>query len=156
MSDEIKELLLLMHNAKGIYRVTPDTDFETAQNLAMAMSDLCVTVTLMDGLLEYRLTDKGINVAEQYANEKESAVGRALINHEATEFGRYPALYKNRVNECVVLAINPTCGTVIKQANVKIEGEYALPVGTFQTCFIPFFVNEEWELLEYDSYTIVV
>lgn len=150
--DNVKELLLLMHNAKGIYRVTPNTEFVTAQMLAMAMSDLYVTVTMIDGCLEYRLTDKGIDVAEQYAREQETA-----LNESASGFSdSFPAFYRNRTNGCVVLAINPICGTVIKQANIEIEGEYPLPVGTFQTCFISFFVSEEWELLEYDTYTVIL
>lgn len=150
--DEMKELLLLMHNAKGIYRVTPDTDFKMTQMLSMALSGLYVTVTMIGGGLEYRLTDTGIAVAEQYAREQETA-----LNEPTSEFSdSFPAFYRNRTNDCVVLAINPTSGTVIKQANIEIEGEYSLPVGTFQTCFIPFFVSEEWELLVYDAYTIVI
>ena len=147
--DEMKELLLLMHNAKGIYRVTPDTDFKMTQMLSMAMSGLYVTVTMIGGGLEYRLTDTGIAVAEQYAKEKE-------IESSEPEFDDFPAFYMNRTNGCVVLAINPTCGTVIRQANIEIEGEYPLPVGTFQTCFIPFFVSEEWELLDTKQFTVIL
>ena len=146
--DEMKELLLLMHNAFGIYRVTPNTEFVTAQMLAMAMSDLYVTVTMIDGCLEYRLTDKGIAAAEQYAKEKEQ-------ESREPEFDSFPAFYRNRTNGCVVLAINPTSGTIIKQANIEIEGEHPLPVGTFQTCFIPFFVSEEWELLDTKQFTVI-
>lgn len=150
--DNVKELLLLMHNAKGIYRVTPNTEFVTAQMLAMAMSDLYVTVTMIDGCLEYRLTDKGVDVAEQYAREQETA-----LNESAGGFSdSFPAFYRHRTNGCVVLAVNPTCGTVIRQANVEIEGEYSLPVGTFQTCFISFFVSEEWELLDTKHFRVTL
>lgn len=150
--DNVKELLLLMHNANDIYRVTANTDFETAQTLVKALSDSYVTVTLKDGSMTYRLTDKGVDVAEQYAREQETA-----LNESAGGFSdSFPAFYRHRTNGCVVLAVNPTCGTVIRQANVEIEGEYSLPVGTFQTCFISFFVSEEWELLDTKHFRVTL
>ena len=145
--DDMKELLLLMHNAKGIYRVTPDTDFKMTQMLSMALSSLYVTVTMIGGGLEYHLTDIGTAVAEQYAKEKE-------MENSEPEFSDYPAFYRNRTNGCVVLAINPTCGMVIKQATKITDGEYSLPIGTFQTCFIPFFVNEEWKCIPTDTFVV--
>lgn len=60
----------------------------------------------------------------------------------------YPKLYRNKGNDCVVLAINPTCGTIVKEAaNAELD-TFVLPIGTFQTCFIPFHIDDEWEIID--------
>nr|DAT00650.1 MAG TPA: Peptide N-methyltransferase [Caudoviricetes sp.] len=57
----------------------------------------------------------------------------------------YPALFENKVTGVVVLAINPTCGTIVKEATIDFEvGQYPLYIGTFQTCFQPFFDKTIW------------
>lgn len=151
--DNMEELLLLMHNANGIYRVTSDTDFETTQTLVKALSDLYVTVTLKDGLMIYRLTNKGAAAAAQYLKEQESDLHKSSEQAD-TESDDYPAFFQNRANGCVVLAINPTCGTVVRQAKGQSVLEYPLPLGTFQTCFIPFFVSEEWKCIPTDTFVV--
>lgn len=61
----------------------------------------------------------------------------------------YPALFENKVTGVIVLAINPTCGTIVKEATVEFEiGQYPLYVGTFQTCFQPFFDKTVWRRVD--------
>lgn len=66
---------------------------------------------------------------------------------DAEEFvaDKYPALFENKTSGVIVLAINPTCGTIVKEATVEFEiGQYPLHIGTFQTCFQPFFDKTVW------------
>lgn len=88
----------------------------------------------------YGLTEKG---EEEVRNYEVTAVDDMV---EEADVNKYPALYKNVFNGAVVLAVNPTCGTVVEEANSEFTvGQFPLPVGTFQTCFQPFFDKTVWE-----------
>lgn len=88
----------------------------------------------------YGLTEKGIEAVREFeTNSVDEMIEEADVN-------KYPALYKNVFNGAVVLAVNPTCGTVVEEANSEFTvGQFPLPVGTFQTCFQPFFDKTVWE-----------
>ena len=79
-------------------------------------------------------TEKGIEAARVFETDSvDEMIERADVN-------KYPALFENKLTGSIVSAINPTCGTIIKEATLKSEiGQYPLPTGTFQTCFQPFF-----------------
>lgn len=91
----------------------------------------------------YGLTERGEEEVRNYeANVVDKMVAEADVN-------KYPALFENKVTGVVVLGINPTCGTIVKEATVEFEiGQYPLYVGTFQTCFQPFFDETIWKRVE--------
>lgn len=88
----------------------------------------------------YGLTEKGIEaVCEFETNSVDEMIEDANV-------AKYPALFENKATGAIVLAINPTCGTIVKEATVEFEiGQYPLYVGTFQTCFQPFFDKTVWQ-----------
>ena len=88
----------------------------------------------------YGLTEKGIEAVREFeTNSVDEMIEEADVN-------KYPALFENKVTGVIVLAINPTCGTIVKEATVEFElGQYPLYVGTFQTCFQPFFDETVWK-----------
>lgn len=91
----------------------------------------------------YGLTERGEEEVRNYeANTVDDMVEEADVN-------KYPALYENLFTGAVVLAVNPTCGTVVKEANIEFSvGQFPLPLGTFQTCFQPFFDKNVWKRVE--------
>nr|DAL48006.1 MAG TPA_asm: hypothetical protein [Caudoviricetes sp.] len=88
----------------------------------------------------YGLTERGEEEVRNYeANAVDDMIAEADVN-------KYPALFENKVTGVVVLGINPTCGTIVKEATVEFEiGQFPLYVGTFQTCFQPFFDETVWK-----------
>lgn len=88
----------------------------------------------------YGLTERGEEEVRNYeANAVDDMIAEADVN-------KYPALFENKNTGCVVLAINPTCGTIVKEATVEFPlAQYPLYVGTFQTCFQPFFDETVWK-----------
>lgn len=95
----------------------------------------------------YGLTERGQEEVRNYeANAVDDMIAEADVN-------KYPALFENKVTGVIVLGINPTCGTIVKEATVEFEiGQFPLYVGTFQTCFQPFFDETIWKRV--DSVTI--
>lgn len=95
----------------------------------------------------YGLTERGREEVRNYeANAVDDMIAEADVN-------KYPALFENKVTGVIVLGINPTCGTIVKEATVEFEiGQFPLYVGTFQTCFQPFFDETIWKRV--DSVTI--
>lgn len=91
----------------------------------------------------YGLTERGQEEVHNYeANAVDDMIAEADVN-------KYPALFENKVTGVIVLGINPTCGTIVKEATVEFEiGQYPLYVGTFQTCFQPFFDETVWKRVE--------
>ena len=91
----------------------------------------------------YGLTERG---EEEVRNYEENAVDRMVAD---ADVNKYPALFENKVTGVIVLGINPTCGTIVKEATVEFEiGQFPLYVGTFQTCFQPFFDKTVWKRVE--------
>lgn len=88
----------------------------------------------------YGLTERGEEEVRNYeANAVDDMIAEADVN-------KYPALFENKVTGVIVLGINPTCGTIVKEATVEFEiGQFPLYVGTFQTCFQPFFDETVWK-----------
>lgn len=88
----------------------------------------------------YGLTKLGKKAIRDFeANAKKETV-------EELDADKYPALFENKVTGVIVLAINPTCGTIVKEANINFEvDQYPLYIGTFQTCFQPFFDKTVWQ-----------
>ncbi len=96
----------------------------------------------------YGITESGKKAIREFeANtKKDEPMGTAV---EEAVVDKYPALFENKATGVVVLAINPTCGTIVKEATVEFEiGQYPLYVGTFQTCFQPFFDNTVWQRVQ--------
>ena len=91
----------------------------------------------------YGLTERGEEEVRNYeANAVDNMIAEADVN-------KYPALFENKVTGVIVLGINPTCGTIVKEATVEFEiGQFPLYVGTFQTCFQPFFDETVWKRVE--------
>ena len=88
----------------------------------------------------YGLTERG---EEEVRNFEANAVDEMI---DEADVNKYPALFENKSTGCVVLAINPTCGTIVKEATAEFPlVQYPLYVGTFQTCFQPFFDETVWK-----------
>ncbi len=88
----------------------------------------------------YGLTERG---EEEVRNFEANAVDEMI---DEADVNKYPALFENKSTGCIVLAINPTCGTIVKEATVEFPlAQYPLYVGTFQTCFQPFFDETVWK-----------
>lgn len=88
----------------------------------------------------YNLTESGKEAVQNF----ELADMDELVREADAD--KYPALFENKATGVVVLAINPTCGTIVKEATIEFEvGQYPLYVGTFQTCFQPFFDKTIWQ-----------
>lgn len=91
----------------------------------------------------YALTELGKKAVRNFEanSEKEES--------DEVNADKYPALFENKLTGVVVLAINPTCGTIVKEANIDFEvGQYPLYIGTFQTCFQLFFDKTVWQRVE--------
>lgn len=91
----------------------------------------------------YALTELGKKAVRNFEanSEKEES--------DEANADKYPALFENKLTGVVVLAINPTCGTIVKEANIDFEvGQYPLYIGTFQTCFQPFFDKTVWQRVD--------
>lgn len=103
------------------------------QRLLKVTQDFCNST-------QYGLTERGEEEVRSYeASTVDEMVAEADVN-------KYPALFENKSTGCVVLAINPTCGTIVKEATVEFQlAQYPLYVGTFQTCFQPFFDETVWK-----------
>ena len=57
----------------------------------------------------------------------------------------FPMLFRNINNGTVVLAIGETMGTVVKEAATTACDEFAFPLGTFHTYFVPFYLTDVWQ-----------
>lgn len=91
----------------------------------------------------YGITELGKEAVRSFEANAEKEVAEDL------NVDKYPALFENKVTGVIVLAINPTCGTIVKEATVEFEiGRYPLYVGTFQTCFQPFFDKTVWQRVQ--------
>lgn len=88
----------------------------------------------------YGITESGERAVRSFEANAEKEVVEDL------NVDKYPALFENKVTGVIVLAINPTCGTIVKEATVEFDiGQYPLYAGTFQTCFQPFFDKTVWQ-----------
>lgn len=96
----------------------------------------------------YGLTELGKQAIRKFeATAKKDESKDAAVEEVVAD--KYPALFENKVTGVIVLAINPTCGTIVKEATVEFEiGQYPLYVGTFQTCFQPFFDKTVWRRVD--------
>ena len=96
----------------------------------------------------YGITESGKQAIRSFeANAKKDEPKDAADEQAVAD--KYPALFKNKVTGVIVLSINPTCGTIVKEANIDFEvGQYPLYVGTFQTCFQPFFDTTVWQRVD--------
>ena len=96
----------------------------------------------------YGITESGEQAIREFeANAKKDEPKDAAVEEVAAD--KYPALFENKVTGVIVLAINPTCGTIVKEANIDFEvGQYPLYIGTFQTCFQPFFDKNTWQRVD--------
>lgn len=96
----------------------------------------------------YGITESGKQAIRSFeANAKKDGPKDAAAEQVVAD--KYPALFENKLTGVVVLAINPTCGTIVKEANIDFEvGQYPLYIGTFQTCFQPFFDKTVWQRVD--------
>ena len=92
----------------------------------------------------YRITKAGIAAIREFET---NSVAEMI---EEADVNKYPALFENKATGVIVLAVNPTCGTIVKEATVEFRiGQYPLHVGTFQTCFQPFFDETVWKRINF-------
>lgn len=114
--------------------------------LATALFEGFITVVFGKIKNIYTLTEKGIALVEGIKIKQQAKAVVDVIDENVEgddEF--YPLLFRNKRTGSIVLAINNTSGTIVKVADAVDEGEYPLPLGTFQTCFIPFYATDVWE-----------
>lgn len=119
---------------------TPISEAEAEQMLRLLGGRYIKLIKDLGTTTYYGLTESGKEAIRNF----ESADMDELVKEAVTD--AYPALFENKVTGVVVLAINPTCGTIVKEATIDFEvGQYPLYVGTFQTCFQPFFDKNVWQ-----------
>lgn len=136
-------LLSWMKSAKGIYITDDATPTSILRTIMWADRNKFIALEKLGETKEvYRLTELGHEVILMH--ELKEATGE-LVSDEGDDVPFYPMLFVNINNGSVVLAINNTSGTIVEEAKNVAEGEYALPLGTFQTCFIPFYIDKEWQ-----------
>lgn len=117
---------------------------EEFNRMARLLNDRLIKITQDFGnSSHYGLTERGEEEVRNFeANTVDEMIDEADVN-------KYPALFENKSTGCIVLAINPTCGTIVKEATVEFPlAQYPLYVGTFQTCFQPFFDETIWKRVE--------
>lgn len=119
---------------------TPISEAEAEQMLRLLGGRYIKLIKDLGATTYYGLTESGKEAIRNF----EPADMDELVKEAVTD--AYPALFSNKVTGVVVLAINPTCGTIVKEATIDFEvGQYPLYVGTFQTCFQPFFDKNVWQ-----------
>jgi hypothetical protein len=118
----------------------PVSEEELIQMLRLLGSNLLKLTSNFGATSYYALTELGKEAVRNFEASAEKDVD------EEVSADKYPALFENKATGVVVLAINPTCGTIVKEATIEFEvGQYPLYVGTFQTCFQPFFDKTIWQ-----------
>lgn len=143
LTKEQYDLLSWMKNAKGVYITDDTTPTSILRTVMWADRNKFIALEKLEDTKEvYRLTELGFEAVLMH--ELKEATGE-LVSDEGDEVSLYPMLFVNINNGSVVLAINNTSGTIVEEAQNVAEGEYALPLGTFQTCFIPFYIDKEWQ-----------
>ena len=149
ISKEDYELLnsLVNNPSKCLALSLPVSEEEVAQMMRLLSHRYIELIGDFGEKSLYRITEHGKEAVRSFeANAEKETV-------EELNADKYPALFENKVTGVIVLAINPTCGTIVKEATVEFEiGQYPLYVGTFQTCFLPFFDKTVWQRV--DSVTI--
>ena len=149
ISKEDYELLkpLLDDPNKCLELRSPISEAEAEQMLRLLGGRYIKLIKDLGATTYYGLTESGKEAVQNF----EPADMGELIKDVIVD--KYPALFENKVTGVIVLAINPTCGTIVKEATVEFEiGQYPLYAGTFQTCFQPFFDKTVWQRV--DSVTI--
>lgn len=136
---ELMKPLLDDQNKRIIVDVTlPESQF--LQMMRLLEQRLLKITQDFGSSTHYGLTERG---EEEVRNFEANAVDEMI---DEADVNKYPALFENKSTGCVVLAINPTCGTIVKEATVEFPlAQYPLYVGTFQTCFQPFFDETVWK-----------
>ena len=86
----------------------------------------------------YTLTEKGKTLLNEYEMQQ---AAKGIVN----TLKIFPMLFRNINNGTVVLAIGETMGTVVKEAATTAYDEFAFPLGTFHTYFVPFYLNDVWQ-----------
>ena len=111
-----------------------------------------LSVALFDGYLtadfgktsnNYTLTEKGKALIRDY--EMQQAANRIVDALPAPAPMAFPALFRNINNGTIVLAIGETMGTVVQEATTTGYDEFAMPLGTFHTYFVPFYLTDVWQ-----------
>ena len=106
--------------------------------LSVALFDGYLTTELGKSSNTYTLTDKGKTLLNEYEMQR---AAKGVIN----TLKIFPMLFHNIHNGTVVLAIGETTGTVVKEATTPAYDEFAFPLGTFHTYFVPFHLNDVWQ-----------
>lgn len=106
--------------------------------LSVALFDGNLTTELGKSSNTYTLSEKGKTLLNEY---KMQQAAKGVIN----TLKIFPMLFRNINNGTVVLAIGETTGTVVKEAATTACDEFAFPLGTFHTYFVPFHLNDVWQ-----------
>lgn len=142
ISKQDYELLKPLLDNPNVYLelTSPVSEEELTQTLRLLGSNLLKLTSNFGATSYYALTELGKKAVRNFEASAEKDVD------EEVSADKYPALFENKATGVVVLAINPTCGTIVKEATIEFEvGQYPLYVGTFQTCFQPFFDKTIWQ-----------
>ena len=106
--------------------------------LSVALFDGYLTVGFGKTSNNYTLTEKGKTLIRDYEMQQ---AAKGVIN----TLKIFPMLFRNINNGTVVLAIGETMGTVVREATTTGYDEFAMPLGTFHTYFVPFHLNDVWQ-----------
>ena len=106
--------------------------------LSVALFDGYLTTELGKSSNTYTLTEKGKTLLTEYEMQQ---AAKGIVN----TLKIFPMLFTNIHNGTVVLAIGETTGTVVKEATTTAYDEFAFPLGTFHTFFVPFHLNDVWQ-----------
>lgn len=103
---------------------------EEFNRMARLLNDRLIKITQDFGnSSHYGLTERG---EEEVRNFEANAVDEMI---DEADVNKYPALFENKSTGCVILAINPTCGTIVKEAllnshwhNIRCTSAHSKPV----------------------------
>lgn len=135
MNEEMFDLLTLMGEANRIYYVNADTPQTTLRLLTKALCLGFVSARFEADTDVYELTAKGDEALAAYSITKPL---------EEAERVTYPAMFVNKEDDTLVLAIFETIGTVLYSDEAHSE----LAVGTFKTDFTPFTNKDVWRRIK--------
>lgn len=136
--DKYLELFAELFAANGSIDLPHDEIDDKRAMLSVALFEGYLTTELGKSSNTYTLTENGKTLLNEYEMQQ---AAKGIVN----TLKIFPMLFRNIHNGTVVLAIGETAGTVVKGATTAAYDEFAFPLGTFHTYFVPFYLNDVWQ-----------
>ena len=136
--DKYLELFAELFAANGSIYLPHDEIDDKRAMLSVALFEGYLTTELGKSSNTYTLTEKGKTLLNEHEMQQ---AAKGIVN----TLKIFPMLFRNIHNGTVILAIGETTGTVVKEATTLAYDEFAFPLGTFHTYFVPFYLNDVWQ-----------